>query len=177
MGASLATRRLLSLENIYTAKLARRGEPTPRGLHANMFLVRRARDIMEPRVVFLDADVRLDEFLMRDEHDGAMQHIAVTRQGRIVGVLRVNTRIRHQLAQSHGGVTLGEAAQKDFTIVRAESAVFDVIGRMTKRRASAALVLARTPGRPAGRLSQIAGIITKEHIADSVADTIELYPT
>ena len=39
VGASLATRRLLSRENIYTLKLIRRGHPVPRGLHANMFLV------------------------------------------------------------------------------------------------------------------------------------------
>jgi hypothetical protein len=37
----------LSRENIYTMKLVRRGHPIPKALHANMFLVRSARDAME----------------------------------------------------------------------------------------------------------------------------------
>ena len=48
VGASLATRRLLSRENIYTLKLIRRGHPVPRGLHANMFLVQSARTSWKP---------------------------------------------------------------------------------------------------------------------------------
>jgi len=44
---SLGVRRLLSLENIYTLKLARRGHMVPKALHANMFLVRRASEVME----------------------------------------------------------------------------------------------------------------------------------
>ena len=43
---SVGIRRLLSRENIYTLKLYRRGHVVPKALHANMFLVRRARDVM-----------------------------------------------------------------------------------------------------------------------------------
>ena len=45
---ALGVRRMLSSENIYTMKLARRGHPIPKALHANMFLVRSASEIMEP---------------------------------------------------------------------------------------------------------------------------------
>lgn len=37
---SLGVRRILSRESIYTMKLFRSGHATPRGLHANLFLVR-----------------------------------------------------------------------------------------------------------------------------------------
>ncbi len=57
VGASLATRRLLSRENIYTLKLIRRGHPVPRGLHANMFLVQSAKDVMETDVPILPAEM------------------------------------------------------------------------------------------------------------------------
>ncbi len=45
---------VLSLESIYTMKLVRRGHAMPRGLHANLFLVRSARDVMLRDVVILD---------------------------------------------------------------------------------------------------------------------------
>ncbi|HEX4767389.1 MAG TPA: chloride channel protein [Lichenihabitans sp.] len=175
VGASLAVRRLLSDENIYTAKLIRRGQPVPRGLHANMFLVQKAKDVMETDVPIVPAETRLDEFLHRPEHRGAIRHVVVVRDGRISGVLRINTRIRHQLAQSDTGVTLGEVAQKNFTIVRETAAVFDVITRMSRRGAAMALVVATNGGRVAARPGQIVGIITREHIADSVAKTVEIY--
>ncbi len=174
VGASLATRRLLSEENIYTAKLIRRGQPVPLGLHANMFLVQKAKDVMETDVPIVPAETRLDEFLQRPEHKGAIRHIVVTREDRVVGVLRLNTRIRHQLAQTETGVTLGDVAQKDFTFVRETSAVFGVISRMSRHGAAMALVVGM--GDKAGsQPSQIRGIITKEHIADSVAKTVEMY--
>jgi hypothetical protein len=40
----------LSQENIYTIKLVGRGHFVPKALHANMFLVRRAREVMEKDV-------------------------------------------------------------------------------------------------------------------------------
>ena len=44
---SIGVRRLLSRENIYTIKLVGRGHFVPKALHANMFLVRRADEVME----------------------------------------------------------------------------------------------------------------------------------
>ena len=54
VAVALGVRRMLSRENLYTAKLIRRGHPIPRALHANMFLVRSARDVMEKNVVLVD---------------------------------------------------------------------------------------------------------------------------
>jgi CIC family chloride channel protein len=176
VGASLATRRLLSRENIYTLKLIRRGHPVPRGLHANMFLVQSATDVMEKDVPILPAETLLDEFLLRPENRSVIRHIVVTREGRIFGVLRVNTRIRRPLAEVQSGVTLGEVAQKNFTIVRESEAMFDVITRMSRRDATMALVVSAQAGKAAPRPAHILGIITKEHVADSVAKTVNIYP-
>jgi CIC family chloride channel protein len=176
VGGSLATRRLLSRENIYTAKLTRRGQPVPRGLHANMFLVQKAKDVMETDVPILADDARLDEFLLRPENKGALRHVVVVKGGRIFGVLRVNTRIRQQLAREQTGVTLGDVAQKNFTIVRESTAMFDVITRMSRHAAAMALVISAQAGRAAPRPRDIRGVITKEHVADSVAKTVKIYP-
>ncbi len=176
VGASLATRRLLSRENIYTLKLIRRGHPVPRGLHANMFLVQAARDVMETDVPILPAESRLDEFLLRPENKGAIRHVVVTREGRIFGVLRINTRIRSPQAQAQSGVTLGAVAQKNFTIVREGEAMFDVITRMSRKDATMALVVSAQAGKAPPRPGHILGVITKEHVADSVARSVNIYP-
>jgi CIC family chloride channel protein len=176
VGASLATRRLLSRDNIYTAKLTRRGHSVPRGLHANMFLVQSARDVMETDVPILDASLPLDEFLLRPENKGGIRHVVVMRDGRIFGVLRINTRIRRPLANEKAGVTLAEVAQKNYTIVRESDVMFDVITRMTRRDAAMALVVSPEAGRRPPRPAHIRGVITKEHVADSVAKTVEIYP-
>jgi CIC family chloride channel protein len=176
VGASLATRRLLSRENIYTLKLIRRGHPVPRGLHANMFLVQRARDVMETDVPILPAETKLDDFLQRPENKGAIRHLVVTRGSRISGVLRINTGIRQQLARTQTDVTLGDVARRDFTIVQENDAVFDVIRRMSRRGVTMALVVDGNR-RAIPRPHQIRGVITKEHVADSVAKTVSIYPS
>ena len=55
---------------------------------------------------------------------------------------------------------------------RGETA-FEVIRRMWRRSAIMAVVV-RGRGIPRG--SDVAGVITKEHVADSVADSIKTYP-
>ncbi len=54
---SVGVRRLLSHENIYTLKLLRRGQVVPKARHANMFLVRRAKEVMDTDVVLAPADM------------------------------------------------------------------------------------------------------------------------
>ena len=176
VGASLATRRLLSRENIYTLKLIRRGHPVPRGLHANMFLVQSAKEVMETDVPIVPAEVLLDEFLLRPENKGAIRHVVVTRGNRISGALRINTGIRQQLARTQTGVTLGDVARNDYTIVQEDDVVFDVIRRMSRRGVTMALVVDVPNKRTIPRPAQIRGVITKEHVADSVAKTVSIYP-
>lgn len=131
---------------------------------------------METDVPILPAESRLDEFLLRPENKGAIRHVVVTREGRIFGVLRINTRIRSPQAQAQSGVTLGAVAQKNFTIVREGEAMFDVITRMSRKDATMALVVSAQAGKAPPRPGHILGVITKEHVADSVARSVNIYP-
>ena len=88
---SVGTRRLLSRENIYTLKLYRRGHFVPKALHANMFLVRRAREVMDKDFAALPADTSFAAFLRAPDNGGRMRHVVMTEGDRIAGVLRVNT--------------------------------------------------------------------------------------
>jgi CIC family chloride channel protein len=170
---SLGTRRLLSRENIYTMKLFRRGQSLPKALHANMFLVRRAKEVMDTDVLVLPADVSFDAFLARPEHRGRMRHVVVTKDNHIAGVMRVNTALRRAPEAALGSVTLGELASRQFTIAHEDDIVFDVIPRLWRRHAVMTLVV-RGKGIP--RSEDVVGVITKEHVADSVADSIQVYP-
>jgi len=169
---SVGVRRVLSRENIYTIKLVERGHMIPKALHANMFLVRHANEIMDKDVLVLPAAMDFDSFLRQPEHQGALKHVVVIRNNRIYGVLRVNTGLRRGLEAAYTGVTLGDVAQRDFTIAREDDIVFDVIDRMWRKGGAMAVVVAGK-GVPTG--AEVRGIISKEHVADSVADSIKGY--
>lgn len=183
---SVGTRRLLSRENIYTMKLFRRGHFVPKALHANMFLVRRARDVMDMDVAALPAGTSFAAFLRAPDHGGRMRHVVVTEGDRIAGVLRVNTALRQGLADQGvadqgvaesgdgAGATLGELATRNFVVARGDEVMFDVIRRMWRRRAFMAVVVGKERGTP--RAGDVLGVITKDHVADSVAASIQIYP-
>jgi CIC family chloride channel protein len=169
---SVGIRRLLSRENIYTLKLFRRGHVVPKALHANMFLVRRAREVMATDIMSLPAAMEFDEFLRLLDGREDMRHLLVTSGDRIIGVQRVNAGLWHALQGSKTGMTLGEIANRRFVIAREDDIVFDVIRRMWRRNAFMAVVVRQSVIPRAG---DVRGIITKEHVADSVAASIQVY--
>ena len=167
---AIGVRRLLSVENIYTIKLVGRGHFVPKAMHANMFLVRQAGDVMERDFVVTTADANLDDFLRQHGTASGYKHVVVARGNHIAGVVRINTGIRRGLEAAFSGVTLADVAQRNFTIAREKDIVFDIVQRMGKHNAAMAVVV-KSGGR--GRPSEVIGIISKEHIADSVADSIK----
>ena len=173
VAASVGVRRLLSRENIYTLKLVRRGRTIPKALHANMFLVQHAREVMDSDVLVLPAEDSFDDFLREHEQEGRLRHVVVIRKSRIYGVIRVNTGLRRGLEGAHTGVTLGDVANRDFTIVGEDVVAYDVIDKMWRKHAFMAVVV-RGHGMPSAE--DVLGVITKEHVADSVASSLKIYP-
>ncbi|MGD0762763.1 MAG: chloride channel protein [Roseiarcus sp.] len=173
VAASVGVRRLLSAESIYTLKLVRRGRALPKALHANMFLVRHANEVMDPNVLVLPAETSFDSLLREHESQGRLQHVVVTQQDRLTGVIRVNTSLWRGLELANTPVTLGEVATRDYTVVRDDAIAFDVIARMWRKKSFMAIVV-RGRGVPHGE--DVVGVITKEHVADSVASSMKIYP-
>ena len=168
---SLGVRRMLSNENIYTLKLVRRGHPIPKALHANMFLVRSAAEIMERDVLVLDEATPFSRFLELAAEEGGLRHVVVTRGGTVIGGLRVNTDLRRTLGVAVREVRLGDLVQPRFTIVRETEIAFDVITTMWNRNATMAIVVSHEGG-----TERVLGVVTKEHIADTVAGSVQIYP-
>ncbi len=178
VAVAVGVRRLLSRENIYTLKLFRRGHVIPKALHANMFLVRRAKDVMDTSVVLAPADMSFDEFLAHPDNAGRMRHVVVTENNRLLGVVRINTSLRQasgrQTDDGNSRVTMRDIASRNFTIVREQDLVFGVIRRIWRRHATMAVVVVDTGTVP--RPDSVLGVITKEHVADSVAASVKVYP-
>jgi CIC family chloride channel protein len=168
---ALGVRRLLSVENIYTMKLARRGHPIPKALHANMFLVRSAGEIMDRDVLVLDEATPFATFLKLALVQGGLRHVVVTRAGTVIGGLRVNTDLRRTLGVAAGDVRLGDLVNPGFIIVRESEVAFDVIKTMWNRKATIAIVVSQEGG-----TERVLGVITKEHVADTVARSVQIYP-
>ena len=77
------------------------------------------------------------------------------------------------MKNARSGITLGELALPDFTVVHSDDAIFDVIQGMVRRDAIMALVIRRAGRPPPENLS---GVIDKEHIAEAVAASVQVYP-
>jgi CIC family chloride channel protein len=159
---STGARRMLSRETIYTLKLVRRGRAIPKARHANMFLVRPAREVMDTDIQVLPRDASFDDYLRQPEHAGRLRHVVVTDNGHIYGVIRVNTGLRRGLEGAHTGLSLGDVASRNFTMVGEDETAFDVIRRIWRRNAIMAVVVRGRRGVPRG--SDVAGVITKEHV-------------
>jgi CIC family chloride channel protein len=138
-----------------------------------MFLVRSARDVMQRDFALIDEAVSFDEALRLAPTAGGMRHLVITRGNLIVGVLRVNTSLRRTVSAGCGDVPIGTLAQRNFTIVRSGSVVFDVIARLGRRKAVMGVVV-EGPRLP--RASDVVGVITKEHVADEVISSVRIYP-
>jgi len=173
VAASVGVRRLLSSESIYTLKLVRRGRTLPKALHANMFLVRHAHEVMDRKVLLLPAKVTFDSFLRDHVTRARFHHVVVTKEGRLFGVIRVNAELWRGVEVAGARMTLGDVASRDFTVARQDAIAFDVIDRMWRKRAFMAIVV-KGGGIPRG--ADVVGVITKEHVADSVANSMKIYP-
>ena len=171
VAVALGTRRLLSTENIYTMKLVRRGNPIPKAMHANMFLVHGVSDLMERDVVVIDRSARLADLMALPGGAGA-RHAVLTEHRHVVGVLGLDAPMLRAMRHGDAAVPLGDFMSEGFITVRAHEVAFDVISMMENERAAVAVVL--DPG-AIGEPERVVGIITHRTIAASVADSIRLY--
>jgi CIC family chloride channel protein len=171
---SLGIRRLLSPDNIYTMKLTRRGHHIPQSLHAHMFIVRKAGDVMNADVPILAASTPVADFVANHPLDGESRDVIVTHGKRIVGVAAIDAAARLHALEPELVYTFGQLARTDYVLARENDVMFDVIKRMTRRGASSVLVVSSAGRVP--RADSVLGVITKERIADAVADSLTFRP-
>lgn len=160
VAVAVAVRRLVSMESLYTIKLVRRGHLIPQALHANLFLVRHAGDIMDRNVQVLPDSTALASI----RYDGS-GHIVVTNNGQVSSVLP------EAMVLSSANESLSYVAKFDFIVVGEKDVIHEIIQRMWHEKAEMAIV---TSGVAAQSLrgTDVVGVITKTQLADNMANTV-----
>ncbi len=156
VAAAIGVRRVLSRENIYTAKLARRGHYIPKDRHSHMFLIRHAKDVMVP----VSGTVTLDE-LARQASAGAPAEAPATPS---YNVVLNGKRVVGVVPAGSGGKPI-----TSFTVARGDDFLQSVMQRMTRKNRRIALVLS---GRGLPGRNNVAGVITRDEIAGTVMNDV-----
>lgn len=151
VAVTLGIRSLVTTETLYTIKLVNRGDFIPSALHANLFLVRRANTIMN-RDFQIVLDTTPATTLV------GTGPVLLSKDGAIQAVLPF-------ISQS-GGQSLADKASPNFIMVQPKASSRAVIQAMW--RAGAVMAIVST----GPRCEDIQGVITKEQVADSVANSI-----
>ena len=128
---------------------------------------------MDPHALVVPREESVETLLSQPESESTFRHIVVGQDGRIVGVLRINTALRHASAAAQSDIRVGEVASRDFIIVGVAENAFVVIQRMWRHHATMAVVVR---GTATPEISGVVGVISKEHIADAVAASVAVYP-
>jgi chloride channel protein, CIC family len=161
-------RRALVPETIYTIKLRHRGHHIPKERHINLYLVRRARDIMERHFIVAEAGTTLKEAMLPEDIDD-LRAIVVGRKGRILGLIPPRSGLWLETL-GNPDVLIEAYVEAQLLICREEDLLSLVLARLRRHRAGAAIVF-RGTSRP--RVDDIVGIITKRAIADAVINSYE----
>ncbi len=169
VATSNAIRALLSPETIYTLKLARRGHFMPNAMRTNFHYLMPARSIMESSPEILPASMPVDDFAKLVSREDGLIFLVEDRES-ILGVVSGKDVLKALSAPS--GMTLGDLAEKNYITVSENSPLFEIVGRMHAEGASTAIVA------PKGKTlttENAVGVITREHVADVIEQSMVSY--
>lgn len=157
---ALVARRLVTIESLYTIKLVKRGHLIPPAMHANLFLVRYAADIMDRNIQILP-----DSSLVSALNGNAASHVVITHDGHVASVLPEKTIL------PQGTQTLADIATRDFILINQKDVSHKIIRQMWENNASVAIVISHdNDSQPLGK--DVVGVITKAQLADSMTSTV-----
>ena len=170
VAVSYGLRRALLSESIYTMKLARRGHPMPWALQANAHLVHHVTDIVIDDARILPEDTPGSDLALGD--CDPPREIVLTRGGRVTGIVSELWALGHRDAVRNARALL-DVARHDYVTIPSHAAIFEVLARLHAAHASVAIVL--QPVRGKGDEDAVLGIVTKAHLAEAVAEGMELF--
>jgi len=165
VASAIGMRRLIVEDNIYTMKLARRGQHIPKERHSHMFTIRKVSDVMAPVMLTMKLDDLASE-IRRATDSGASivgeRYAAVEdANGRLVGVLPV---------EANGTPVYGASLIDNFTVIRSGDFLQALMKRMARRKAVVAVVL-NEKGVP--RPGKVAGVVHRVCVADAIINEYE----
>jgi CIC family chloride channel protein len=147
-------RKLLSPESIYTFKLVRRGHRIPEALGTNAHFFRKVSDLMNSRISVAPATLTPAELAQKASEQPDVEYFILEGPEGIAGVS-----------------SRAQQSFKGFCVLGADLTLLDSLKRMHRSHAPIAVV-SSDGSRAAGRAK---GIITREQLADALAESIERY--
>jgi CIC family chloride channel protein len=170
VAVSQGGRRLLLPESIYTMKLARRGRHLPAALQANAHLVHHVGDIAMAVARAVPTTATTAD--VPSAEGTSPPYLVLVDGPRIVAV--VDTRTPGCApAPDRAPASLRDLARHDFVVAPGDATLFELLATMQHAKAELAVVLAATatPEAP----PPIGGVITKAHLAEVLAEGMELF--
>ncbi len=164
-------RKMISNESIYTLKLHRRGHRMPSAMQANIQYMKPARELTHARIIRLPADMTLPELAIILPSYPADACFLAMEKNRINGVITINAAL-HAVRHPRQDTTIAEIASQGYAVISSDTSVFEIL---TKLRLDGTEVFLMAPGRREDAAAGIQHWISKESIADSLIDAIELF--
>ncbi|GAB3672432.1 chloride channel protein [Salinisphaera aquimarina] len=158
-------RQFFMLDTIYTFKLTQRNHPVPASLETNLFMLRKASDFYDPRVVRVGSTRGMAEIRRRFRRFG--------RQTPNVLVMDVEQNIqaifssrRHYRLTRRGGIRswADEHMETEYIVVGADDMIFDIVGRLRAANCEVALV---TKDGSMTHPREVQGVLTLSDVARS----------
>jgi CIC family chloride channel protein len=163
-------RKMISNESIYTLKLTRRGHRMPSAMQANIQYMRPARDLAHAGVVRLAPGMTLPELAITLPSYPEDACFVVADGKQITGVITMSAALK--AVRQPRQITLAQVASQDYAVISADTSVFEIL---TKIRLDGTAVFLMAPGQGEDPAEGLQRWISRESIADSLIEAIELF--
>jgi CIC family chloride channel protein len=164
-------RKMISNESIYTLKLMRRGHRMPSAMQANIQYMKPARELNHAGIFRLPADMTLPELaIILPSYPGGACFVAMEEK-KIAGVITINAALQ-AVRRPRQETTIAEIASQNYAVISADTSVFEIL---TKIRLDGTEAFLLAPGQHENAADGLQRWISKESIAESLIDAIELF--
>ena len=164
-------RKMISNESIYTLKLTRRGHHMPSAMQANIQYMKPARELNHGPIFRLPADMTLPELAIILPSYPAGACFVAMQEKKIAGVITINTALQ-SVRRPRQETTIAEIASQNYAVISADTSVFEIL---TKIRLDGTEAFLLAPGQHENAADGLQRWISKESIAESLIDAIELF--
>ena len=164
-------RKMISNESIYTLKLARRGHRMPTAMQANIQYMKPARELNHADIFRLPADMTLPELAIILPSYPAGACFLAMEQKKIAGFITINAALQ-AVRRPRQETTIAEIASQNYAVISADTSVFEILTKIRLDGTEAFLLAA---GQHQSGTDGLERWISKESIAESLIDAIELF--
>jgi chloride channel protein, CIC family len=164
-------RKMISNESIYTLKLKRRGHHMPSAMQANIQYMKPARELNHAGIIRLPADMTLPELAITLPSYPPDACFMVMKEKEIAGVITVRAALE-AIRRPRQDTTVAEIVSQDYAVISSNTSVFEIL---TKIRLDGTQVFLLAPEHHEQAADGLQRWISKESIAESLIDAIELF--